>query len=96
MSLKMSSSASALSSPSRRKSGLKPISKGSPLNGTGSASLASPMSGVWAEISSEPSLKRSLSGAFFCARRLIRRTTSSNSPVLTRSSCSNDSGSSCL
>ena len=91
----MTSLASALSRPSRKKSALKPISSASPLNGTGSDSLASPMSGVCAERSRAPSAKRMRSGAFFCASRLIRRTTSRSSGALTRSSCSNVSGSSC-
>ena len=56
---------------------MKPISNGSPANGMGSGSLASPTSGVWAEIATSPSLKLSRSGAFFCAMRLMRRTTSS-------------------
>ena len=72
MSFRTRSPASTLSRPSRRKSGLKPISNGSPGNGTGSGSLASPTSGVCAETVSSPSLKRSRSGAFFCAMRLMR------------------------
>ena len=68
ISFRTTSPAPALSRPSRRNSGLKPISNGSPANGTGSGSLASPTSGVWAETFSSPSVKLSRSGAFFCAR----------------------------
>ena len=49
------------------------------MNGTGIASLASPTSGVCAETISSPSQKLRRSGAFFCASRLIRRTTSVSS-----------------
>ena len=45
ISFSTSSSDSVLSSPSRKNSGLKPISSVSPLKGTGSDSLASPTSG---------------------------------------------------
>ena len=54
ISFSTSSSESMLSSPSRRNSGLKPISNGSPWKGTGIASLASPTSGVCAETVSCP------------------------------------------
>src|SRR4029077_3863636 len=57
MSFRTSSSDSRLSSPSRRNSGLKPISKGSPWKGTGIVSLASPTSGVRADTASSPSRK---------------------------------------
>jgi hypothetical protein len=67
---------------------LKPISNGSPANGIGIGSEASPTSGVWAETRTSPSENDSRSGAFFCAMRLIRRTTSSSSSRLTVSSCS--------
>src|SRR6185436_19827013 len=40
---------SSASRPSRRNSGLKPISNGSPWNGTGTVSCASPTSGVRAD-----------------------------------------------
>ena len=95
ISFRSSSSDSALSRPSRKNSGLKPISSASPAKGTGSDSLASPTSGVCADTSSVPSEKRSRSGAFFCASRPTRRTTSSSSSRLIRSSCSYASGSSC-
>jgi glucose-6-phosphate 1-dehydrogenase len=71
-----------------------PFSRGSPWNGTGSDSSASPTSGVCAETVSSPGWNASLSGAFFCASRLIRRTTSASSEPAIRSSCSKDSGSS--
>src|SRR5439155_12232510 len=92
ISFSTSSSDSTLSSPSRRNSGLKPISKRSPANGTGIASLASPTSGVCADTVSVPSLKLSRSGAFLSASTLMRRTTSVSSAVARRSSCSTDSG----
>ncbi len=57
MSLRTTSSAPALSRPAVRKSGLKPISNGSPANGMGSGSLASPTSGVCAETLTSPSVK---------------------------------------
>jgi len=88
MSLSTTSAEPALSRPAMRNSGLKPISNGSPANGTGSGSLASPTSGVCADTRSSPSLNDSRSGAFFCAMRLMRRTTSSNSSRLIVSSCS--------
>ena len=79
---------SMASRPSRRNSGLKPISSGSPANGTGSVSRASPTSGVRADTVSSPSVNASRSGAFFCASSEIRRTTSEISPPASRSSCS--------
>ena len=63
ISLRVSSSVSALSSPSRKNSGLKPISSGSPANGReGLAGLAY-VRGL-RRPSSAPSEKRSRSGAF--------------------------------
>ena len=55
---------------------MKPISSGSPWNGTGSVSCASPTSGVRADTVSSPSANASRSGAFFCASSEMRRTTS--------------------
>ena len=63
---------------------MKPISNGSPANGMGSGSLASPTSGVWAETFTSPSVKLRRSGAFFWAMRLMRRTTSRSSSRDTR------------
>src|SRR3954468_19019660 len=73
MSLRTRSPVSTLSRPSRRNSGLNPISNGSPLNGTGSASEASPTSGVCADTVTSPSVNDSRSGAFFCASSETRR-----------------------
>ncbi len=50
------------SSPSRRKSALKPISSGSPVYGAGSDSRVSPTSWLCAETVSSPSAKRRRSG----------------------------------
>src|SRR5260370_241503 len=58
ISLNTRSSDSALSRPSRRNSGLKPISSASPLNATGGDSLAAPISGARAAASTDPSLSR--------------------------------------
>jgi hypothetical protein len=71
---------------------LKPISSGSPRKGTGNVSRASPTSGVRADTVSSPSVNASRSGAFFCARSEMRRTTSVISPPASWSSCSNASG----
>jgi hypothetical protein len=79
---------STASTPSRRNSGLKPISSGSPANGTGTVSRASPTSGVRAETVSSPSVNASRSGAFFCASSEMRRTTSEISDPASRRSCS--------
>jgi hypothetical protein len=67
---------------------LNPISSGSPWNGTGSDSDASPTSGVRAETVSSPSRKASRSGAFFWASSDIRRTTSVTSEPASWSSWS--------
>src|SRR6266516_4564471 len=64
------------SSPSRRKSGLKPISIGSPAYSIPSDSRASPTSWVCAETESSPSANRSRSGELRCAMTDARRTTS--------------------
>src|SRR5437763_206636 len=84
------------SMPSRRNSGLKPISSGSPANGAGSDSFASPTSCVWAEIFSSPSAKRNRSGELRCAITATRRTTSSSSLRGSVTTCSNCSGRSCF
>ena len=94
ISFSSTSAASRASRPSRRNSGLKPISNGSPWNGTGTVSRASPTSGVRADTVSSPSAKLSRSGAFFCASSEMRRTTSVISAPPSRSSCSYASGSS--
>ena len=90
------SSVSTDSSPSRRNSGLNPISSGSPENGTGSDSFASPTSCVCAEIVTSPSANRSRSGELRWAITDTRRTTSRNSSRGSAISCSNVSGISCL
>ena len=67
ISFSRSSSPPTDSMPSRRNSALKPISSGSPANGAGSDSCASPTSCVCAETVSSPSAKRSRSGELRCA-----------------------------
>ena len=89
------SSPSIDSSPSRRKSALKPISSGSPVNAAGIDSRDSPTSCVRAITVSSPSAKRTWSGVERWIITEARRTTSSSSPRGSVSSCSNASGSSC-
>ena len=96
MSLSCTLSVDTASSPSRRNSGLNPISRGSPAYSIGIDSRASPTSCVCAETVSSPSAKRSRSGALRCARTPARRMTSSSGARAVVSSASNDSGRSCL
>ena len=77
------SSVATDSSPSRRNSGLNPISSGSPENGTGSDSFASPTSCVCAEIVTSPSANRSRSGEFRWAITAARRVGPSGSVLAT-------------